>query len=252
MSDVIEQRYLGAMRCVDRTTGAMVTRVLHLSSDTARLFRNISSLYVIREAPGLQQYTASFDVIPDSPALASVTVDIKVIDPLGKWLPRIVRVDLPRDADTQNQANAESLFRPVNVNLYAAPNADTMVNWSTVRVSVMRTDTSSERLPVKGALLRIVRVSDDEVLSSGLSDERGEALVIIPGVPLTQFAEDDDSAAVTTTELEARLEVSIASGQPWPVNPDDLENNHADNLVATETLALKTGRMEKLVINLTE
>jgi len=101
-------------------------------------------------------------------------------------------------------------------------------------------------------------VADDTVLSSGLSDLRGEALVIVPGVPITQFADEtddygdgDDPPPVVVSERPARLEVSLASSPAWPVNPDELELNHTSNIVASENLTLRTGRMEKLTIQLT-
>ena len=36
--------------------------------------------------------------------------------------------------------------------------------------------------PVRGALLRVVRDTDDALLASGISDPRGEALVLVPGL----------------------------------------------------------------------
>jgi hypothetical protein len=82
--------------------------------------------------------------------------------------------------------------------------------------------------------------------------------VIVPGIPITQFADEDDNdddddepAPVVVTEIPARLEVSFPDHPVWPVDPDELELNHASNLVTSKNLTLRTGRMEKQTIQLT-
>lgn len=266
MDEFIDFRYLGALRCVDRATGFHLTRRMEVAAEDASFLRNRSNLYVIKTANGLERHNVSFSQAPELAASGSLSLSVQVSDPLSQYLPRIIEVDLPRDADPEHSENENSLFKPVTVGLYSAPNAKVMTNWSTVRVSVMRNAAGSSSAPVAGALLRVIRNSDDEVLSSGLSDERGEALIIVPGVPITQFAdvEDDrgggngrgpgdteDPSPVVVSELSARLEVSIDPDLGWPTNPDVLELNHAANLVTTELLTLRTGRMEKVSIQLT-
>ena len=266
MDEFIDYRYLGALRCVDRATGFHLTRRMRVVSEDASFLRNRSNLYVIETANGLEQHNVSFSQPPALPAAGALSLSVQVSDPLNQYLPRIIEVDLPRDAAPEHFENEDSLFNPVRVRLYAAPNAKVMTNWSTVRVSVMREEVGSDSMPVVGALLRVIRNSDDVVLSSGISDERGEVLIIVPGVPITQFADDEDDRGggsgrgrgnttepppVVVSELSARLEVSIDSDLGWPTNPDVLEFNHTTNLVATELLTLRTGRMEKVSIQLT-
>ena len=257
MPESIDRRVLGALRCVDRATGSVLTRPFSVSAGNATFIRNRSNLYVIKTASGLETHTETFAQAPSIPSPGSVSVMVRVDDPLNKYLPRTIGINLPRDPNSDNTENDNSLFNPVNVDLYVASNAELMANWSTVRVSVLRGDSSQNLVPVRGRLLRIVRTSDDEVLSSGLSDDRGEALIIVPGVPITQFADDEDNGnqgdgqgegdeqageepPVIVSELSVRLEVSFDSNQGWPVNPDVLETNHVANLVATETLSLRT------------
>jgi hypothetical protein len=258
MAEAIDRRYLGALKCVDRATGFHLTREIKIEPKQVRYFRNHSSLYVIQEAPGLEQYTHVFKPVPSEPATGSVAVTVQLSDPLNQYLPRRLRIELPRDADPSHRDQQDSLFNPVQVKLYAAPNASLMANWSTVRASVIRTGDETDEEPVAGALLRVVRTADDFVLSSGLSDQRGEALVIVPGVPITQFADeadgdddDDEPAPVIVSEIPARLEVSLPAIPVWPVDPDELELNHSSNLVKSENLTLRTGRMEKRTIQLT-
>ncbi len=265
MSESIDRRCLGALKCVDRATGFHLSQHMQFEAEELSFLRNRSNLYVIKKATGLEQYVNAFEQAPTTIPTGTLSFDVEVNDPKREYLPRTVAIDLPRDANPANLDNDNSLFKAVEVQLYAAPNAKIMANWSIVRVSVMRANATLGNQPVAAALLRVIRESDDEILSSGLSDQRGEALVIVPGIPITQFADDDDDgpgggtggggppapAPVVISEIPARLEVSVASRSNWPVNPDLLELNHAANLVATESLTLRTGRMEKVAIQLT-
>jgi hypothetical protein len=259
MADFVERRYFGALKCIDKATGFHLNRSMQLSSDDLLFVRNRSNFYVIKQATSLSQYSEAFETAPAEPATASLSFNVEVKDPLGQYLPRMLEVALPRDADPANAGDPASLFQAIDVELYAAPNADIMANWSTVRVSIQQADPELGQVPVVGGLLRVIRNSDDEVLSSGLSDQRGEALVIVPGIPITQFADDLDEeeefdpdvvTPVVISEIPARVELSLAPVPAWPANPDLLELNHSANIVATENLTLRTGRMEKLAIQL--
>jgi hypothetical protein len=259
MADFIERRYFGALKFIDKATGFHLNRSMQLLSDGLSFVRNRSNLYVIKQATGLAAYSEAFDAAPSEPATASLSFNVEVNDPVGQYLPRVIEVRLPRDADPANASDQNSLFQAIDVELYAAPNANIMANWSTVRVSINQSDPDLGQVPLVGGLLRVIRNSDDEVLSSGLSDQRGEALVIVPGVPITQFADDLDEdeefdpdvvLPVVISEIPARLELSLVPAQAWPANPDLLELNHSTNIVATQNLTLRTGRMEKLAIQL--
>lgn len=254
MGENIDRRYLGALKCVDRAAGFHLTRLMQLQSDELEFIRNRSNLYVIKNAAGLESHVDAFDAAPDTPATGSLDFSVSVVDPSARYLPRAVEISLPRDADPANSDNADSIFNPIEVALYPSSNASLAANWSAVRVSV------TDPAPVAGALLRVIRNSDDAVLSSGLTDRRGEGLVIVPGIPITQFADDEDGdppddddppPPVVVSEIAGRLEVSVAANTEWPANPDVLEANHAANLVATETLTLRTGQTEKVTIQLT-
>lgn len=252
MPDQIEQRVLGAIRLLDRATNNIVQRPLSLSANDAKFIRNRSNLYVITEALGLEHHITVFEEPPLNPAIESIDIDIEITDPLGRYLPRITRISLPRNANPDNSETIDSLFQPINVALYASANAPVLNNWSTIRASVTRDDPENGRVPVRGSLLRVIRISNDEVLASGLSDERGEVLVLIPGVPITRFADEDDAEdSVEVSELPVRLEVSYGGSDVWPVNTDVLENTHNDNFQLSQNLSLKTGRMEKTIIELT-
>jgi len=250
----VEQRVLGALRLIDRVTQMPLTRPLHIGSSKASLVRNARGYYVVNQAHGLENHVASFQKLPAAPALESKTYRFEIIDPLGRYLPRLLDLRLPRDPDPTHAADAGSLFRPVDVAMYPASIAPLSHNWSTLRISVAR---ASNHAPVRGALLRVIDAADDRLLASGISDPQGEALVIVPGVPITKFADEENDGdgigepPVVVNTLPVRLELSLGSTTPWPVNPDLLEQNHVANQRMSMDLALSTGRMERVVINLT-
>lgn len=252
MMEQVDQRVLGALRLVDRVSQVPVQRTMKISSNSASLVRNASGLYVITEAAGLASHVGEFQQPPATPVPGSVSVSITVEDPQARYLPRLLRMNLPRDAAPANVDNLDSLFRPQEAAMYPASTASIVGNWSAIRASVQRNDA-----PVAGCLLRVIDETEAVVRASGISDERGEALVIVPGVPITKFAgdedegtDDDDDPLVMITTLPVRLEAS-AGGSSWPVDPDVLEQNHTTNLQKSMPLTLKTGRMETVVITLT-
>ena len=255
MTERIDRRVLGAIRLRSRATGEPVVDRMMLSGEDARFVRNRSHLYVITSAPGLEAHEQAFSQPPTEPALGSVEVTVTISDPAGRYLPRTLIMNLPRDPDPEHRDDENSLFRPVEANLYPSATAPIDVNWSTVRASVMW---ASDATPVAGALLRVVRTVDEAVLASGLSDPQGEALVIIPGIPITNFATEEDEedeesgmGPVVVSEVPARLEVSYNPGADWPLDMDAAEAAHTDFLRATQALTLRTGRMERVTIQLT-
>lgn len=252
MREQIDHRILGALNFVDVATGIRVQSTLNVRSNHSHFIRNRSNLYVITQADGLDEHTEPFAAPPELPPLGSISVDIDIVDPEQKYLPRRVRIALPKDPDPENHSNDNSLFRPSDITLYRNVNATVLGNWSLVRVSVDTVVGAAD--VVAGGFLRVLRSSDDEVLGRGLTNERGEALIIIPGVPITQFSEvdddDSDDAPVLMTSVNARVELSVDPLQNWPVNPDLLETNHDAQLVATENVSLRTGQTETIRFNL--
>ncbi len=253
MRERIEQRVLGALRLVDRVSQVPLQRALTVRAEGGRLVRNAGGLYVITAANGLEAHSAAFTQPPATPAPGSVNLSVVVSDPQMRYLPRLLNIRLPRDADPASAGQPDSLFTPRQAQMYPASTATIATNWSAVRASVTR---AGEALA--GCLLRVVDEAEGGVLASGISDERGEALVVVPGVPITKFAGDDDEEEgeegddppVMITTLAVRLEASAGDGS-WPVDPDLLEQNHAANIAQSRQLTLKTGRVETVAINLT-
>lgn len=253
MAEQVDRRVLGAVRAVDRATGRIVSARLSVTAPGVRFVRNRSNLYVVFAAPGLDAHTWAFERPPRHPRLRTVLATASITDPTGRYLPRTFALRLPRDPAPQRRGEPDSLFTPVEVALYPAAAAPIGNNWSTVRARIA---TAVGAAP--GALLRVVRPGDGTVLGSGIADRRGEALVVVPGVPITNFSEEeadgedggDAEAPVVVSEVPARLEVSLRAGATWPVDPDELEQDHAAALRATRDITLRTGRTERVSVEL--
>lgn len=256
LHEVIESRVLGAFRLIDNPTQAVVKRPLDVSAANTSFIRNRSYHYIISNTAGLEHHTKAFAEPPASPPLEDIEVDINVDDPMQRYLPRLTTISLPRDPDPDHADQAESLFHAIPVQMYAGPTFPMHPNWSGIRASISIKD--SPDVPVPGALLRIIRTSDDVVLDRGYSDRRGEALIIIPGIPITNFAtsEDEDdfdaSGPVVISETAVRVEVIVDDSLPWPVNPDVLESNRTSWIREADEpiqLTLRTGQIETINIS---
>lgn len=255
----VERRVLGALRCVDASTGAPIERPLHVQAAGVRLLRNASGLVVIDGPALLPEHAAAFAAPPAAPALASIALLVEVDDPAAEYLPRRATVRLPRDPDPANAGNADSLFRPVELPLYPAPAARTGSNWSLLRVSV-REAASGDAL---GGALLLVSVGA-VVRARGLSDWRGEALVAVPGVPVTTWSDDPDAVVVDTLAVTVRAvfdpapdaggtrvaAADVAAGRapdvPPRTDPDSLEAGQATLPRAEQPALLRAARSQAL------
>jgi hypothetical protein len=179
------RRVFGALQAVDGNTGLPLTRPLHAEAANARLVRNRLNLYVLTQVDGLQEYAQAFETLPVVPP-QQVTVTLS--DPAGHYFPAQVVVDLPRDPDPANEANEDSLFRPVQMSLYPTPNYGPFPGSAMVRVRAVALGSND---PLPGAVVRVLRDTDgddiEEVIGRGLTGwigrTQGEALVPLFGVP---------------------------------------------------------------------
>lgn len=254
LREVIDSRVLGAFRLIDNPTQAVIKRPLNVSATDTSFIRNRSHHYVISKTAGLEHHTEAFSEPPPSPPLGDVDLDINVHDPVHRYLPRITTISLPRDPLPENADDADSLFQAVPVQMYAAPTFPMHPNWSGIRASLLIEGAED---PVPGALLRVIRTSDDVVLARGISDPRGETLVVVPGIPITNFTvsdEEDDfdaSGPVVISETAVQVEVIVNDALPWPVNPDVLEANRETWIREGDEpilLTLRTGQIEAINI----
>lgn len=204
VSERIDRRILGALRFLDATIGLPIREPLVISAPGIRLVKNTSGDTVLFDAPGrvdLQAYTSTFS---QPPASGNVSLAVQVTDPSGQYLPRQVVLSLPRDPDPAHAAAADSLFQPIKVNLFRAPAAPVSPAWAVIRATV--TDSADRRLP--WALVRVVQTSPARVTLSQ-ADWRGEALIAVPGIPITLSG--TDGGAVIASEVDVSLEVVFDS-----------------------------------------
>lgn len=253
LHEVMDTRMLGALRLTDAPSQAVIRRPLSVSSADATFIRNRSYHYVLTNATGLEHHTDVFAQPPPLPDVGDIEVTVDLSDPMQRYLPRLLALALPRDPEPANADQSASLFSPVAVPMYPAATYPLHPNWSAIRVSLSVEGSPDSSLP--GALLRVVRLSDDTVLARGISDRRGEALVIVPGIPITNFADSvdgddvDASGPVLVAETAVAVEIIADETLPWPVNPDALEDNRVAWLRQGDeplTLALRTGQVETL------
>lgn len=203
MREHLDARILGAVRFVDAIVRTPVEDRLDVAAPGVRFVRNRSNLFAISFAPGADDYASTFELPspPPPPAAASISITLTVKDPSGRYLPRTATLAVPRDPDPAHAGQATSLFQPVDVELYPAPIARPVTGSAIVRLSVQRTG-SGDGLPF--AYIRVRRASDDVVLARGLADARGEALVPIPGIPVTTWG-TTSTGSVTATGVHAKL-----------------------------------------------
>lgn len=246
----VEQRVLGAIRFVDSTTKLRIGSPLSVKAAGLNFVRNRSGHYVIANALGLEAHTAAFEKPPASPALGTLPFEISVADPTGQFLPRRHALKLPRDPDPQHAGASDSLFQLIDVELFPSSIAQTGPGWAVIRATVLKRGTKE---PLKGSLIRVTRkngaAGDENPLGRGLTDKRGEALVAVPGIPVTTFGEG--AGAVTTNEIDVTIEVFFdpnASGIP---DPDDLEARRASLKTAKTDTKLASGRMFPLTLEVT-
>lgn len=253
-----ESRVLGALRFVDANTRVALAGPLQVEVPTARLRRNRSGLHVIVQAQALAAHEAAFLQPPALPALGSVALNASVRDPLGHYLPRLARLVLPRDPLPANAALPGSLFRPLDIAMHPSSVAPLGANWAALRVTV-RDDASGDALG--GALLLVF--SGTDIIARGLSDWRGEALVAVPGVPVTTWSDDPDAVVISEIAVQVQAVFDPAAGTRTPVadvqagraraalplvDPDRLEAQRATLPGATLPSLLAAGRSQGLAL----
>ncbi|MGA2410528.1 MAG: hypothetical protein ABSG46_09100 [Candidatus Binataceae bacterium] len=212
-----DRRVLGAVRFVDGITMATVAEGLHVQS-AATLRPNRSGLWVVWRANGLERHATAFDQPPAAPALVSITITFEVTDDRNRYLARSATIKLPRDPSPASAGQPDSLFEPIAVPLYLASNAPIWPGWAVLRAHVK--DNATGR-PLGGALLRVLRTADKKVLARGMSDARGEALVAVPGIPITTFSSETGPALAA--ELDVTVRASIAPKTPIAPDPEAIE-----------------------------
>jgi hypothetical protein len=257
MKERVDSRVLGAVRWVDAVTERAIPLPLAVSAPDLHFVRNLSGLSVIVSATGLDTYEHYFDLstMPAEERVADLSREFSasVSDPTGCYLPRAFKIKLPRLTNPPRQPDgsrpASSIFDPIDISLLPASMTRVASGWAQVRVSAR----STAAHPLKNLYLRLVATSGDKVLGRGMTDARGEGLVIVPGLKLFAPGETDDE--VTTSETEARLE-AIEAGSDDVIDWTELDEpsvTPADtltlNLQAGKTYSVKYSEAGGLELN---
>lgn len=215
-----ERRYLGGISLRDGATETPIDGPLLLSCESATFFRNRRGVYVIATGRGLEHHIDAFEAAPPDPQPASLTFNVSVEDPSGRYLPRRFALRLPRAAPGEL----------VVVPMYRSPSAAVSPNWALVRGKLV----SAPDQPLPAAVVRVVRDSDGAVVARSHSvpalGERdrtpisarlqGEIAVPLVGIPVSLWG-DDNERSVLVDEVEMTLEVvPVSVGDPL-IDPDE-------------------------------
>ena len=228
MPDLAQTRVMGAVRFLDGTTLTKVNGNLNVQSPNVLVRRNRSNLFVIWDAP------------------ASGAVVFTVSDPTSNYLSRQFTVTLPRDPDPTHASQATSIFQPQDVLLLPSPLAPASPGWAIIRASVKKAGTATA---LAVALIRVANTSDHTLLAKGMSDARGEALVLVPGVPVTTF--DSGTGAVMATEIDVSIQTIFDPALSGVPDPDDLDARKSALPSSTTAAKLAAGRVLVTELNVT-
>ena len=264
-------RVLGALSPRSGVTGEIIAEPLHVSAPGVTVLRNRSGVYVLTRAPGFDSFVRAFAAQPADPRPGiEDAFTLTVSDPAGAWLPRTVRVVLPRDPTALPAAARRapgSLFRALEVDLLPAATASVGAWWSLLRIRVERV-VDGRRLGVPGVLLRLRAAPDlaphdgvadgapaanARILGYGQSDQRGEALLAIAALPAQTFANEVDNgrsiddgdadeatveAPVVTFDTPCVLEAVADPASAWPLDYSVLTSRFADPTLLRAALSL--------------
>lgn len=239
------RRIWAALSFVDASSARAIDAPLDVRADGARFVRNRAGLFVLMsvDQPAARRdefavYETAFEPVP---VAAAFSVAATVRDPLQRYLPRRFVLELPR-ADVP-PGRAAPRFVPQAVVLDPAPSASVQPTWAVLRVSVRHLGQ-----PAANAVLRLQGAGGGSPLGRGMSDARGEALVVAAGIAQVNVGA---GALVVVDQLAAELVVSHdpAADAALPIDPDELATR-AGVLRRTLNLNLASGRSAALRIDL--
>lgn len=221
MHDRSDRRILGAFRMVSATTGTAVDTRLSLDTGQLEVIRNRSGVYVVRNAPGMSDFTTKFD-------LQGVTVppqqsfELTVRDKDFVYLPRRFQLTIPRKIAAAS--DPDSVRNAVQVQMYPSAAAPAGPSWALLRVSVVKAG-AAVRTPLPWTLLQVKQKSDGTLLKSGLADQRGEALIAVVGLAMRAPSNGGGGLLSSDVDVEVTAIFDPANSdkpKDYVPDPDDL------------------------------
>ncbi|HEY6389727.1 MAG TPA: hypothetical protein VIX89_00535 [Bryobacteraceae bacterium] len=233
MKEFSDRRVLTGFRCVDAITQRPVVEPLPIASPLLQVRQNHSGVYAVLDGPGLTPLTTQFR--PVTPWPVATNYEIGIRDPRYRYLPRRARIQAP-------QLTVSGA--PQEVVLYPGPAAPVDPNWAVLHVSVVNAAAPHDELPWP-----VLRVFDTTtvppaVRATGAGDDRGQALLAIPGLGLQVSSTADGKVTETTTAatVQAWFDPGVLD-QPkgWIPDPDDMLQRRSSLKTATETIQIGPG-----------
>ena len=239
--EFVDRRVLGGFRCVDSITGKTIVAPLAVTNSVLTIRPNRSGTWIVFNGTGLAPLTNDF--LPPGSWPASTAFDVSIQDHSGMYLSRRAKIQIP--AKLAPASDPASVFTPQVIPLFASSSASVGANWAVIRASVVRAGVT----PVQGlamSLIRVIRTSDNAVLATGMTDQRGEALLAVPGLGVRASSSSSGSVmeATTAVSVAAYFDATVQT-QPagWLPNPDEILANLSGASVksATQTALLGAG-----------
>jgi hypothetical protein len=223
--DLLEHRYLGAIRLLDARTRQSVDAPVSITGAGVTCFRNRSGLCVIKTAHGFESYNASF-FEPPTPLPAAVKVRLAARDTSGRYLPREFNIDLPR--------TGADLLKTIDVDMYPATVLSPPPGVAVLYATAIDIDTAAnaEPLGLPWALVDVLE-KNGSLRVSTLADLRGEVVVAVPGIAKSSPA--GGGGAVLANKTDFDIEVifdpavfeKLKANKKHMVNPDEMRAGKA-------------------------
>ena len=245
MVEEVDRRVLAAVQFVHPATGALVTDGLTVTS-SATFRRNWSGRWVLWPEGVLDTHARQFEAAPAAPAAGSVTVQGEVTDEKRRFADRAFSVAVPRVGN--------DLFTPIEVIMPAAPALSLRLTWARVFVSVTYATDGSHPTPdpIQGALVRLDSTDLGGLRGIGLTNVRGEGLVVGPRIPRTAPSMVDDGTVIrpatthTVTVVVDRAATEDDGRRTTLADPDDLWSRRASLAEVSATVDLTAGAVASL------
>jgi hypothetical protein len=233
-----------------------------VSAPGLRLLRKRPGELVVMSAPGLASHDV-FEVPPAAPGVGSVAMPLDIRPAVRGLGARRFVLRLPRNPVLTDPLPADSLFRPVEIPLLPAPGATPTGLAAAVSVT-LRHGLDARR--IEGALIRCVPDGGRPV-ARALTNAAGEALILVPGVPVSM----PGPAATVLPDLGATLDAIVdpvlvrfhreeeldaardaaMRRRDGFLDPDDLEARLAGAATAATPLRIAPGRLRKASLSWT-